>query len=226
MKMISLMLVTLVVTAIFLGSLTGLADEQEEESHFRYRLVGYAKAEHSWGSIVSLEGRVDFFVMKNGTVGDFGGQTILNFADGSTLKDYERPICVEVNEDTREVWIIGESTTRPGISNGHLAIAYFKDGGPNGVDLWTGQSIPEDWTREKAIDLCKQRPDFETLILFPASGAAFPMPLLEGDLELIIYDADTTTVSQLTDTLWIHPMVVLASVLVILQWRRKQPPAN
>ncbi|MFX0199532.1 MAG: hypothetical protein ACFFCW_25705, partial [Candidatus Hodarchaeota archaeon] len=219
-------LVTLVVTAIFLGSLTGLADEQEEESPFRYRLVGYGKVKHSWPGIASAECNVDIFVMKNGTVGDFGGQTILHFKDGSTLEDYERPICVEVNEATREVWLIGESTTRPGISNGHLAIAYFKDGGPNGVDLWTGQSIPEDWTREKAIDLCKQRPDFETLILFPASGAAFPMPLLEGDLELIIYDTDTTTVSQLTDTLWIHPVVVLASVLVILQWRRKQPPAN
>ncbi|MFQ5821794.1 MAG: hypothetical protein ACE5I5_17545 [Candidatus Heimdallarchaeota archaeon] len=213
MKMIRLMLVTLVVTTLFLGSLSGLADQQEGESDFRYRLVGYAKAEYSWPIIASVEVDVDQFVMKNGTVGDFGGQTTLNFVDGSTLKDYERAIWIEVNEATREVWSLVESTTRPGKSNGHLAISYTKDGGPNGVDLFTGQTIL--WTREEAIDLCKQRPDFTELQLSQRYGPAIPMPLLEGDLELIIYNVDV-------DERVLTGIPILAALVALGLWRKRR----
>jgi hypothetical protein len=179
----------IIVMMVLLGTLipTTLAYGKHEGTYV-YRCVGNISSDHSWGWHFDLN--LNIYKKSDGTYGGWDTVciTLEWMGEPMVIKDTDTIVYVVVDEETNELWYIGESDGRPG----HYVLVYFKDNGPAKTDLFTATSIPDGtglvpaMSLEEAMTLCDSKPIVEELLWWP-QGPAEPMTVHRGNIGLKIY---------------------------------------
>lgn len=172
-------IVLLVLSAIMVS---GMAYAKHQRKYV-YRCVGSISSDHSWDWEFDL--KLNIYKKSDGTIGGWDTVKIALewMGEPMVIEDSDIIRHMVVNEETKEIWYIGESNGRPG----HYVLVYLKDVGPAKTDLFTAQSIPDDMSLQEAIDICDTMPVIEGLLWWVDNGPAIPMTVNRGNIVLKIY---------------------------------------